>query len=401
VGRRAYGSGSIWTEPRRGYEVWVGQVRVAGQQRQKVLGRVRMRGAKAGMTRAKAERELREFRAQVDSEIARPAVSGDASSHGTLADVGDRHCRHLETVMNRRPQTVQDYRIMLRLHLVPYFDGKQLDAITVHDVETFMHEQIKTRGLAHSTVANQVNLLHAIFKTAMKAGIVHANPVSAADKPRIDGADADLRFLSIEEVEALLRACGNDDLGRLDRVLFLTAAMTGTRQGELIALRWRDVAWAESVIRVRQSYTRGRLCKPKSRRSERAVPMGDRVLHELAVHQRQSMYAGDDDLVFAHPHTGTYIVASTLLDRFHDTLERAQVRKVRFHDLRHTFATHVAASGESLRALQAWMGHADIQTTMIYADYAPDKTGGRATINRAFAPPVDAIQPPSAQLDMP
>src|SRR3712207_5395598 len=115
--------------------------------------------------------------------------------------------------------------------------------------------------------------------------------------------------------------------------------MTGLRQGELIALRWRDVDWTAGVIRVRQAYTRGVLGKPKSRRSERAVPMADAVAQALEHHFKRSLYTADDDLVFPHPHTGNYYVASTLLDRFKDAVRRAGVRQVRFHDLRHTFAT--------------------------------------------------------------
>lgn len=382
--RRAYGSGSVWAEKRRDYEVWMGQVRVAGAQRQKVLGRVRSRGGKDGMTRAMAERALRDFRAQAENDAAREVPSVDVATV-TLKEAGERHCRHLETVLNRRPQTVQDYRIMLRLHLVPYFDGRALDAVSVQDVEQFMHRQIDEKGLAHSTVSNQVNLLHSVFKTAMKAGLVKANPVAAADKPRATGADADIRFLTVEEVEALVRGVAHDDLGPTDAALYRVAAMTGLRQGELVALRWRDVDWPAGVIRVRQAYTRGRLGKPKSRRSERAVPMADAVVRALDAQFKRTRFAGDDDLVFPHPHLGVYYVASTLLDRYKEALDRAGVRRVRFHDLRHTFATTMAAQGVPMRTLQAWMGHADIQTTMIYADYAPDATNGRDWVNRAFS----------------
>lgn len=382
--RRAYGSGSVWSETRRDHEVWIGQVRVAGRQRQKTLGRVRSRGGKDGMTRAMAERALRDFRAEAEDEEARQEEVA-ASPVVTLADAGERHCRHLETVLNRRPQTVQDYRIILRLHLVPYFEEMAFDEITVADVEAFMHRQIAEKGLAHSTVANQVNLLHAVFKTAMKAGLVTSNPVTAADKPRSSGTDADIRFLTVEEVEALVRSVADDDVGPTDAVLFRVAAMTGLRQGELIALRWRDVDWTAGVIRVRQSYTRGRLGKPKSRRSERGVPMADAVARALDEHHQRTRFKDDDDLVFPHPHLGVYYVASTLLDRYKDALKRAGVRRVRFHDLRHTFATTMAAQGVPMRTLQAWMGHADIQTTMIYADYAPDATNGREWVNRAFA----------------
>src|SRR5205807_1959229 len=97
-----------------------------------------------------------------------------------------------------------------------------------------------------------------------------------------------LCFLDAEELEALVEAVPDDELGRMERPLYLTAAMTGLRQGELLALRWRDVDSAAGFIRVGRSYTRGRFSAPKSRRSNRAVAMTARVAAELASHRQRS-----------------------------------------------------------------------------------------------------------------
>ncbi len=91
---------------------------------------------------------------------------------------------------------------------------------------------------------------------------------------------------------------------RIDRALYLVAAMTGLRLGELLALRWRDVDWVAGVIRVRRNYVRGRFGTPKSRRSTRAVPMADEVGGVLDRLFQASAFQGDDDHVFAHPATG-------------------------------------------------------------------------------------------------
>ena len=102
------------------------------------------------------------------------------------------------------------------------------------------------------------------------------------------GADPDIRYLDRTEVEALLRAVPADVLGPTDAVLYLTAVMTGLRQGELAALRWRDVDWTAAPVRVRRNYTRGQWGTPKSRRSSRAVPMADRLAAELERHFQRS-----------------------------------------------------------------------------------------------------------------
>ncbi len=98
------------------------------------------------------------------------------------------------------------------------------------------------------------------------------------------------------------------------------------------------------------------------------------VAGELDRHFKRSGYQGDDDLVFGHPEKGTVLCHSALTKRFKKALKAAGVRPVRFHDLRHTFGTCIAADGKvAPRTLQEWMGHGDLKTTMIYLDYVPRK----------------------------
>ncbi len=185
----------------------------------------------------------------------------------------------------------------------------------------------------------------------------------------------------------MLRSVPEDDLGRVERRMYLTAAMTGMRQGELLALRWRDVDWPARRVRVRRNFVRGEFGTPKSKRSSRSVPLADRVAGELDQLHQETRWRGDDDLVFAHPHTGKPIDRSKLLKRFKAALKLGEVREVRFHDLRHTFGTRMAAQGVPMRALQEMLGHRDFKTTLIYADYAPSAREAE-WVEAAFAAPV-------------
>jgi integrase len=167
--------------------------------------------------------------------------------------------------------------------------------------------------------------------------------------------------------------------------------MTGIRQGELVALRWRDVDWSASLIRVRRNYTRRNLVTPKSKRSSWAMPMADRLGGELDRHFKRSAYQGEDDLVFGHPHTGEPYDASELRKRFYAAMKAAGMEHrcgrdggITFHSLRHTFGTRMAAAGVPMRTLQEWMGHRNLATTEIYADYAPDPAYGAAFAESAF-----------------
>jgi integrase len=118
--------------------------------------------------------------------------------------------------------------------------------------------------------------------------------------------------------------------------------------------------------------------------------MADRLAAELERHFQASRWRGENDLVFAHPVTGHVLDASKLRKRFYEALERAELPRITFHGLRHTFGTQMAAAGAPIRAIQEWMGHADISTTEIYAHYAPDPTGGAALAQKAFGEPSPA-----------
>jgi integrase len=179
------------------------------------------------------------------------------------------------------------------------------------------------------------------------------------------------------------------------RVLVLAAAMTGLRQSELLGLRWRDVDWAAQRIRVRNTFVRGEhSTEGKSDLStRRSVPMADRLAGELDRWSKRTDYRGEDELVFAHPQTGKPLDRSKVTKRFQAACVAACVRPVKFHDLRHTFATRLAASGQPLRTIQEFLGHADSKTTQIYAHYAPSEHEVQI-VNEAFMAPEDSTIDP-------
>ncbi len=231
---------------------------------------------------------------------------------------------------------------------------------------------MRRNGKGAKTIQNAITLLYQVFEFGQRKGWCEANPCERVDRPQVE-ENADIRFLEMEEVEALLAAVRDDDrFGPTDRALYLTATMTGLRQGELLALRWRDIDWPAGRVRVRQNYVRGHCGTPKSRRGSRSVPLADRVAGELERHFQRSAYQADDDLVFCHPYTGQVLDHSALSRRYKKALRKPKVREVRFNDLRHTFGTQMAGAGVPMRTLQEWMGHRDFKTTLIYAEYAPN-----------------------------
>jgi integrase len=242
----------------------------------------------------------------------------------------------------------------------------------------------RREGMATKSILNYLGLLHSIFAFAQRRGLAHSNPVSLVDKPERPGTTADIRFLDDAELDALIAAVPTDARGPTERAIYLTAAMTGLRQGELLALRWQDIDWSAGRVRVRRSFVRGEFGTPKSRRSTRSVPLADEVAGELERHFQRSAYQDESDLVFCHPHTGGPLDRSRLLKRFKKAGKLAGLEYVRFHDLRHTLGTRMAGAGVALRTLQEWMGHRDFKTTLIYADYQPSELEAEL-VRRAFS----------------
>jgi integrase len=376
--RRSYGTGSLYTRTdSAGRVMWYGRWWSGGSQFKRRIGTVRIEGSRDGLTRTQAEKELRKLQGSTE----RRAPVGERLC---LEELGERYVRDLER-LGRKRSTLIAVRSALSKRLVPFppFGEKPLDSYTDKDVQAFV-KSLEDDELSNKTIRNYVGVLSALFKYAQRRKLARANPCENVDLPAKEVYDGDIRFLDPVEVEALVRSAVDGPYDAIDRALYMTAAMTGLRQGELLALRWRDVDWRAQRVRVRRNYVLGEFGTPKSRRSERSVPMADAVGGELDRLYKASRFDGDDDLVFADTYTGEPLQRGALMRRYRRTLKAAKLDDtLRFHDLRHTFGTRMAASGVSMRTLQEYMGHRDIQTTQIYADYAPS-ANEVAQVNAAF-----------------
>ena len=140
---------------------------------------------------------------------------------------------------------------------------------------------------------------------------------------------------------------------------------TGLRRGEILALRWRDIDWTNLLVNVQHTLYKGALQTPKSKGSRRSIPMTDRVHETLAALRRQPS-ALESEHVFRSD-AATPLSEGNVQRAMAATLKRAKMRKVRFHDLRHTFASHLAMAGIPIRTIQQLMGHEGIDMTLKYA----------------------------------
>ncbi len=352
-------TGHVFRVERSRGSVWYAKYRLPdGRQVQKKIGPAwtgRGRPAAGYFTKRLAEDWLRSLL----EEARRGTLPGLVRTGATFADAAAEYLRYIEVDRGRKPSTVGGYRSAIQAHLLPAFGDVPVEEVTTAAIESWVagfDGSVRTRN-------KLLIQLHGILRRARKVYGLAGNAAAEVEKfpQRRSG---EIEVFSAEEVWALVRAAGSE----LDGALFLTAAFTGLRMGELLALRWRDADFTGSVVRVRASYYGGALTTPNSGKV-RAVPMAPDVATALAQLGRRQDWVGDDDLVFVGE-AGGNLDGSALRRRYKAALAAAGLRPLRFHDLRHTFGTRMIAKAD-IRRVQEWMGHADIQTTMRYLHYAP------------------------------
>lgn len=334
-------SGHVYRVERKRGPQWYAKYRLPdGRQVQRRIGPAwteRGRPAAGSFTKRTAEAWLREVLEQARTGTLPALVRTDA----TFADAADEWLRYVEHDRGRKPSTVAGYRALVRSQLLPAFGALQVEAVTTAMIEYWLAGLDRAPSTRHKVLV----LLHGIFKRARKVYGLPVNPVTDVEKPTIPRS-GDIDVFSPEEVQALVRAAASAQ----DAALFLTAALTGMRRGELLALRWRDVDFAGQAVRVRASYAEGHLTTPKSGKV-RSVPMAPDVAAALSRLGQRRDWTGDDDLAFPGE-LGGYLDGSALRRRYAAALKRAGLRTLRFHDLRHTFGTQIAAQGVPMRTLQ-------------------------------------------------
>ena len=304
-----------------------------------------------------------------------------------FAEVADRALDHFSSRPKRPLQRRTDatYRSAVATHMKPAFGETPAAELTPADVEK-MIAAMTAAGRAGKTILNVYALLSKIMEYAVAKGWRTGNPCAAVEAPTVEPRD-EIEFLTPGELGPLLRAVDLEEVyGSTDRALYATAAKAGLRQGELLALRWRNVDWAASRIRVTRSFDRLEDKPPKSKAGVRSVPLPDSLAAELERHSRATAYAAEGERVFCHPETGAPLDHSALSRRFKAALEAAALRPIRFHDLRHSYGTGLAAANVDLLKIKTWMGHEDIKTTLIYAHYQP-VANEAATVEAALADP--------------
>lgn len=284
-----------------------------------------------------------------------------------------------------RPLTFAGYSVNVHKHLVPTLGKIRLDRLTPQHVQEMINERL---GAGFST--KSVRYMHQVLRTALELArrweLIDRNVASLVDPPR--RVRPKIKPLTPDEARKFLDGVRGHRL----EALFSVALAMGLRQGEALGLRWEDVDTTQGVLRVRNQLQRinGQLTlvEPKTERSRRTLVVPPIILQRFRDHElrqvAEKQWAGskwvETGFVFTNQ-SGGPMQARNVIREFHKVLKSAELRRIRFHDLRHSCATLLKVQEVPDQVVMEILGHSDISTTLQYVHAIPEMQ--RAAADRA------------------
>lgn len=261
-----------------------------------------------------------------------------------------------------RPASHQTYKGYIENHIKPNIGAIPLNKLTALDLQKFYKKLLtdgrvdrieaknQAKGLSAKTVRNINQVISSAMDLAIEQKLIAANPTNACALPKVEHKE--MKTLTAEQLASFLREAKETGVYEM----YYIELATGLRRGELLGLKWEDIDWAQGIIRVRRQVARinGKIVEAplKTRNSYRTVSISADAIEVLKAQRTKT----NDAYVFPSP-TGGPISPDSVLHMLHRVLERAGLPKVRFHDLRHTFATLALQNGVDIKTVSGMLGH--------------------------------------------
>ena len=287
----------------------------------------------------------------------------------TLAEWLDRWLEQMALTL--RPSTLEQHRGNFDRHVKPYLGQKKLTQLTAADLRE-LYRTLLERGrigprrdsgpsLSPTTVRGIHAALHQALRAAVDQGLMPGNPAEQAEPPKI--AHKALCILSQEQMEIFLAATDRDPVWR---DFFYTELTTGLRLGEICGLMWSDFDGRKGTLSVSRTLHKekgGRLVAgdTKTYAGTRKILLPSTTAERLAEQKKHSY----SQWIFSNPlHPEAPLNPSTAYRQLKKILRETGLPELRFHDLRHTFATHALASGVDAKTLSGILGHTKASFTL-------------------------------------
>lgn len=259
--------------------------------------------------------------------------------------------------VGNRQRTLEEKETHLRLHLMPVLADVRMNAIK-GEIVAELFKALREKGLGEKSVKNIRTTLAKILASAKEWDVIK----DAHNLPKVKPPDSKWDALTREESAALFAATVDDT----ELALLLFAVHTGARWGEQRAIEWGDIDWANRIVTIRRSmpHNTKKVAPTKSGR-ERRVPISATLFQALKAIQ------GIHGLIFKRRRDGGPLTLYAVRERLERALTKAGLRKIRWHDLRHSFASQLVSAGVPIIQVQAWLGHKTIVTTERYSHLTP------------------------------
>ena len=285
---------------------------------------------------------------------------------------------------NARPATQRTYEGYIRLYLHPRLGSIPLNKVTTSDIQqmcTWMMTEAKKKkkngdsGLSNSQVRNCYSLCDRVLEKAVEEKLIACNPAKGCKLP--PDRPKEMKVLSREDMQKVLIQAKEENYYEL----FLLEFATGLRLGELMALQWDDVDLVTGELRINKQVnlvgSKLVISEPKTKAAVRTLILPPSVRKVLAEYKTRV----NSRWLFPSPKKDDLpIIPSAVSRRLHTLLEHAGCEQVRFHDLRHTFATNALAHGMDIKTLSTILGHVSSATTLNTYSHVTDEMRQRAAV---------------------
>jgi len=306
-----------------------------------------------GTTKGKAKAELRVIEEMVSKGSYLPT-----RKLPLFSEVADMWLKAKKP--NLRHSTYDQYRGHIENHLKMYFGNIKITRINYDSVESFLSHSYD-ENVSIPTLRKILVNFGAIMTYACRKRYMDNNPVRDIEKPKGQSEhkeDEELEILKPKQIRRLFEKTPEMKY----RTLFMTAVMTGMREGELFGLKWSDIDWFNNQIRVKRTFNHGRFYEPKTKTSKRKIDLAPQVLMQLK-RWKLACPKSSVDLVFPNEAGNPLSPINMVRRKFEPALKKAEIDRIRFHDLRHTYASIQIELGENPKYIQHQMGHSSIRIT--------------------------------------